>query len=404
MMRSKAFKTFNLILCSTLLLCVDSLRSQNIVGHTAAQFTANPVRLTDTDVSEFFLRTPDLGSLPKTPEARRIAAKLDAHIAAFVDDAPWMPFHHTLGISGYETSFGHPDGMFLSLAFALPHLKPETAAKVRGFLKRELSNSPPYAQAGFSHRTGRPRESYDVPANLRRSGQGSAFSALGIYSFWAYCHFAGEPAAAKAHWERIKTRAKPLLEADYKFDAQRTNSSQGEAQKLNGDLAGLIGFVRLAGLNQDAEAERAALRRGRELFELRVNHERVNPGFVEKSSAATKSLHNFRLSRYCDLVPEVAAAVARFTADCATRNLKTFREERNGWYLAFGDRLIGGENYTNPIHFAHSLFVGAALVERLPAGQLAGHVDVPWCQGDFYFMEKCTYSLWASGGRPWISL
>ena len=404
MMRSKAFKTFNLILCLAPFLCVDSLRSQNIVGLTAAQFTANPVGLTDTDVSEFFLRAPDLGSPPKTPAARRIAAKLDAHVGAFVDGAPWMSFHHTLGISGYETSFSHPDGMFLSLAFALSNLKPETAAKVRGILKRELSNSPPYAEAGFTHRTGRPRESYDVPTNLRPSGQGSAFSALGIYSLWAYCHFAGDHGTTKAHWEQIKTRARPLLESDYKFEVQRTNSSKGEAQKLNGDLAGLIGFARLARLNQDAEAERAALRRSRELFELRINLERANPIFVEKSSAATKSLHNFRLSRYCDLVPEVAEAIARFTSDCAARNLKAFREERNGWYLAFGDRLIGGENYTNPIHFAHSLFVGAALVERLPAAQLAGYVDVPWCQGDFYFMEKCIYTLWASGGRPWISL
>jgi hypothetical protein len=404
MRRGRTLKTFNLILCSSVFLCVDSLRAQNIVGHTAAQFTANPVRLTDTDVSEFFLRPPQVATRAESSEAKRIAAKLEAHVAAFLEGAPWMPFQHTLGISGYETSFSHPDEMFLSLALALSHLKPETAAKAREFLKRELSSSPPYAEAGFNYRTGRARESYEVPTNLRRSGQGTAFSALGIYSFWAYCHSAGDSDAANAHWERIKTRARPLLEGDYPFDTRRTNSTKGEAQKLNGDLAGLVGLVRLARLNQDVEAERAARHRGRDLFELRVNLERVNPVFVEKSSAATKSLHNFRLSRYCDLVPEVAEAVARLTDRCGSRNLQTFREERNGWYLAFGDRLIGGENYTNPIHFSHSLFIGAALIERLPATQLAGYVDVPWCKGDFYFMEKCTYTLWAFGGRPWISL
>ena len=109
MTRRKAFQTFNLILCFLAFLCVDSLGSQNIVGHTTAQFTANPVRLTDTDVSEFFLQRPDLSAHPESPEARRIAWKLDAHIAAFVNGAPWMPFHRTLCSSGYETSFSHPD-------------------------------------------------------------------------------------------------------------------------------------------------------------------------------------------------------------------------------------------------------------------------------------------------------
>ena len=53
MTRSRALGTFNLILCSLLFLCVDSLRAQNIVEQVTSVFTANPVRLTDTDVSEF---------------------------------------------------------------------------------------------------------------------------------------------------------------------------------------------------------------------------------------------------------------------------------------------------------------------------------------------------------------
>ena len=47
-----------------------------------------------------------------------------------------------------------------------------------------------------------------------------------------------------------------------------------------------------------------------------------------------------------------------------------YRAERVTWYMAFGDRLIGGENYTNPPHFARSLFAAGALVEHLDAEQL----------------------------------
>jgi hypothetical protein len=154
----------------------------------------------------------------------------------------------------------------------------------------------------------------------------------------------------------------------------------------------------------DADTGRLAITRARQLLELRVNLDRVNPRIVEKSADATKGLHNFKLARYCALVPEVADALRRHTEGCATAHLQAFRQERNGWHLAFGDRFIGGENYTNPLHLPHALFTGAVFVEQLPADQLAGFLDVPWCRGDLYFIEKCAFALWADSGRPWSKL
>src|SRR5262245_5645525 len=71
----------------------DTLRGQNIVESAATrapQFTANPVRLTDTDVSEFLFRTPAFGAATPSREAQRIAAKLEAHVRQFLEGAPWM--------------------------------------------------------------------------------------------------------------------------------------------------------------------------------------------------------------------------------------------------------------------------------------------------------------------------
>jgi hypothetical protein len=394
---------FKIIVTFATLFFIDSAESQNIVVQFSDRFTANPVRLTDTDVSELFFRTPDLPGRATSSEGRRIAAKLEAHVAAFLDGAPWMPFQQTLGISGHEISFAHPDEMFLVLSQSLPSLSEATAARVKGFLETELLKTPPYAEQGFDHLSGRPRESYDVPPALRIPGRGKANGALGVYAFWAWCHNAGRPAST-TDWDAIQARMKSLLEAEYKFDPQTNGPGKGEAQELNGDLAGLIGLVRLARLQGDVAIEQRALRRGRELLDFRVNLERTNPFILENSDAATKKLHNARLSRYCNLVPEVGGALARFSADCGARNLKSFRGERNGWFLAFGDRFIGGENYTNPIHFPRSLFAGAALIEQLPAQQLFTFVDVPWCKGDFYFIERCVLALWADVGRPWKQL
>jgi hypothetical protein len=399
---------FNLFLTIFNLFCVDSLLAQNIVESTTAEFTANPVGLTDMDVSEFFGKVPAYGGQQRTekptPDLLRVRRELEAEVDAFVAGAPWRPFHHTLGISGYETEFAHPDEVFLVLSLVLPWLAGERAERVKDWLKFELVAHPPFGQAGYFFRDGRARERYEVPAALLPAGQAKAASALGLYSFWQYVQATGEREALISRWTEVTNRAAPLLEMTYEFDLERKPSARGEPERLNGDLAGLLGLARMARLRGDALLERRARARGRELLELRVNLERVSPKLLEHSKAASKRLHNVHLARFNLLVPEVAQAVAHGSADCAVRNLRVFREERNGWFMAFGDRLIGGENYTNPLSLPRAQFVGAALIERLPSETLAGFLDVPWCAADLSWLEKAVWVLWTAAGQPWTTL
>lgn len=397
-----AFKTFFLLVAA---FSVDSSSAQNIVAPDFSGFTANPVMLTDTEVSELTGKTPNLlPPLNAPPDAARITSKLDRHVREFLDGAPWMPYHHTLGISGYEASFAHPDEVFYTLSIALPFLNGETMRRVREFLTAELHTNPPYGAPGYEFRTGRPRESYDVPLRLRREGRHQAADLFGIYAFWAFTYFSGDTNAAQAHWPAIKARLRPLLTGRYAFDPLARSDGKGAAERLNGDLAGLIGGIRLARANGDSERERQARTRCRELLEHRLNLDRTNPTLLEPSNAASRSLHHAKLARFCRLVPELAEAIATGTDQCAARNVKRFREKRNAWFLAYGDRFVGGENYTNPIHFPWSLFTAAALIEQLPSPELASFVDVPWCRGDLYFMQTCVLALWAADGRPWQNL
>jgi hypothetical protein len=165
---------------------------------------------------------------------------------------------------------------------------------------------------------------------------------------------------------------------------------------LNGNLAALLATVRLARANADSNTVQRALARATQLLELRVNLERVNPRILEPTDSTTKHLHAGKVARFCALTPEAGEAMRTLTEGCGAAHLRNFREARNGWFLAFGDRLIGGENYTNPPHFSRALFAGAVLVEQLPAEQVASFVDVPWCKGDFYFIEKCALALQAA--------
>jgi hypothetical protein len=372
-----------------------AVHSQNVIEDRAVGPTAPPIEMSEAQVIPLIEQTNRALS-PAQPAPlwkRRLATKLDRHVNEFIDGVPWMPFHHTLGISGYEVAFDHPDEMFYALALALPHLQTNTAARTRAFLTTQLEEHPPYGQQGVDHKTGRAREAYDVPTHLRVTGQGQARSAFGVYAFWKFVTVSGDSALAKRHWNAVKDRVQPLLDGDYVFDTAKRDYHRDEAEALNGNLAALIATARLARTNSDAAMERRALARTRQLLELRVNLDRVNPKILEATDSSTKHLHISKLARFCDLTPEIVDAVRTLTEGCTAARLKDFRQARNGWFIAFGDRMIGGENYTNPIHFSRALFAGAALVEKLPPEELAAFVDVPWCKGDFYFIEKCALAL-----------
>lgn len=378
----------------TILMLRTDIFCQNIVDNDELDLKLPEVKLGVDDLMKVIANLPTkCGKIPEFKEAKRVARKLDDHTREMLQNMPLMPFHHTLGISGYEVYFNHPDVVFYTLSISLPFLSKDTRRMVEMYLEQEANVLPPYSIEGYDNRTGNARESYDVPMNLRIQGNGRARNAFGVYAFWSWYYFTENTNAMKIHWNSIKERIKPLLVKPYGFDIYRTDYSKDEAENLNGDLAGLIGFIRLAQINNDdiialTNAQAKAL----ELLNLRVNLERVNPKILTKTSA-TKSLHIYKLARYCSMVPEIAFALKEYGGGCAEKRLNAFREARNGWYIAFADRFIGGENYTNPLHFGRALFSGAALIEKLHPDTLAKYIDVPHCRGDLYFIEKCALTL-----------
>jgi len=375
--------------------------AQNVIDTAAHERSIEPVRLEAKHVDALLAETPDFAVRAEGSEAARVRARLREHVAAFVDGYPWKAFHNTLGISGYEAYFNHPDEMVYSFSIALPQLDADTAETTRRFLAEQVRALPPYAREGFENRRGRPRERYAVPDGLRLGGKGKANGTLGVYALWAYGFWAEVPKAAETHWDAVKARMAPLLEKPYAFDIDVPDDTHDEAERLTADLAGLVGLARLARTVGDAETAKRARAKTLELLTLRVNLERVNPKVLHRSHAASKSLHNAKLTRYGDLVPEVGRAVADLSGGLGRARLAAFRAKRNAWYLAFAERLIGGENYVSPPHMGRAMMAGATFIERLPGERLLRFVDVPWCDGDFYFIEKCTYSLWAAGGRKW---
>ena len=90
--------------------------------------------------------------------------------------------------------------------------------------------------------------------------------------------------------------------------------------------------------------------------------------------------------QHCDEAPCTQACLT----GAITRDLMTGLPL---WYQAFGERMIGGENYISPPHLARGLFVAAAEGAVLDPEQLAAKLDQPWCRADLYYIEKISAIL-----------
>src|SRR4051794_8088798 len=100
-----------LVGAAALLAAVSLTRAQNLVGGDPSAAVASAVTLTEAETKELLGRRPDYAVPPRGPDAARVARKLERHVLEFVRGFLYQGFHHTLGISGYETYFNHPDHM-----------------------------------------------------------------------------------------------------------------------------------------------------------------------------------------------------------------------------------------------------------------------------------------------------
>lgn len=140
-----------IIRCGLAMVFVSALHAQNLALDGRTGRTAPPIQLTPSEVEEIVALKP-VFRVAQGREAERVAARLNRHVRELLEGGPWMPFHHTLGISGYEVYFNHPAELFYGLSIALPLLPPDTANRVEKFLADQLERWPPYAEEGFDHK------------------------------------------------------------------------------------------------------------------------------------------------------------------------------------------------------------------------------------------------------------
>lgn len=341
-------------------------------------------------VKKYTADPPDVRP-PDGPLAAEIRHRLDAAVTELIDGRPWALLVVELGIAHEERHFWRSSETMQAVAMALPHLSPEVRQRAVAYLDGLYASGLPLRRPVIGGE-GRRREYYNLsPALIERGVTRPPRYMAGIaevYAVWAYAHYAGR-------WDKVLARPAAILDGfrdsfsrPPQFDPDGRDGNAVE--DLNRRIAGVIGYVRIADKARRPGDVKMALNRLAELAAGRVHFELADPRLLAKRS------HHATFPRYQQLVPEIGRLLADHAGGQLAANLADLDRELPVWYQAWGERLIGGENYVNPPGLARGTFLAMAYAGGAKPRQLARYLDQPWCRADLYYIEKLTAVLRAA--------
>ena len=349
----------------------------------------------DVAAAKACVAEPPESALPDDALAVDIRKRLDAAIAELIEGSKWAPFVVELGISHEELHFARTSLSMQTVAMALPYLSPEVREKAVAYLDGLFNQGVPLRKPVFDMH-GRRREYHDLPPELLEGRAARAVNRSAaiddLYALWAYAHYADR-------WERVIPQAGAILEAfrshftdPPQFDAEAENRTS--VAKLNAEIAGVIAYARIA-----AKAGRTNERKMAEYRLGQLVTERVHFEIADERLLSARS-HHGRVPRYENLTPEIVRMLADHAGEQLTANLDTLRQKLPVWYQAWGERMIGGENYVSPPALSRGIFLASAHAGAAKPAQLTSVLDQPWCRADLYYMEKLTALLRAAAAVP----
>ena len=387
-----------LVICSTVRAEVTAIDIDRMVGETIAS-----------------------GTLPSS--AQPAADDLNRHVEQMLAAGRLMPLIVVTGKTKVY-AFDHPREVFQSISMALPYLTPAVRQKAIAWLSAEYDQSPPFDGAHY-RLTGAPRcagGNYDSAVEGAATIGRTERLDLGMYAFWAFCHFAQRQDLAQRDWPKVaeaigwaQQRSERLLKSSpaeqfaaglgKKVVYDENQRADGKAVvELNGLINSVIGIARLS----DMTAHAAEATHARELL-LPLVQERM-----KFPVGMGTYLRGWEPVLWYDMTPELmrivaqhqSAAIRAHMDDPAFPDTKfNSRFSRNNfWHLAWGEGCMTDEMTVAMPQVSRSLYALRAFLYEDPPAELYRLADMPWCTDDLYWIEKMTDTLWAYGGRNWQPL
>ena len=340
-----------------------------------------------------------------SPLRRQLLARLDTAMRELIEGHPWAPLMVQLGISHESPEFWRADQAMTIVAQTLPHLPADTRRMAVAWLDEQFEAGVPLTSNTFEIDQGRRREPYDLGPTMTGGHQFAGVyrrtrpGVEGLYALWAYAEHANRWDQVLEQRTAVEETIRQLLSRPFEFrhPGNRVTPTGdieilgGDAvERLNGEIAGLIGGIRiLAAADQHDLLPRAYAALAERVTE-RVHHERADTCFVRRDDFGA---HSARMPRYLSFSPELGVILRQYAGDTMKTNLDALVRQLPVWHHAWGERLIGGENYINPPHLARAMFAALADGRGAAMEELARYIDQPWGRADLYYLEKLSAAL-----------
>jgi outer membrane protein assembly factor BamB len=348
------------------------------------------VRKIQADELRGALSGPSFRPAPDGPAAA-LRDRLDAEVCELIEGKsgqPWAPLVVQLGISRQERHFWRTSDTIQIVSLALPHLSPEVRVAATAYLDRLVAAGYPL-DVPVHAADGARREPFDLGPRMKAFAAATPRYRAGVkelYALWAYAHH-GE------RWQAVRARMDKIANVFDQFAAdvpafEPNDMERDAAQRLNARIAGVLAAARIFDRASDVDRRESALTLLAELVTLRVHQERSDHRLVRPTRGDSGGIHQAKVPRYVDLVPELSGLLRRFAGAELDEHVTELRQALPLWYQAYGERMIGGENYISPPHLARGVFAiwadGCAAAPK----DLAAKLDQPWCKADLYYVEK----------------
>ncbi|MCS6907057.1 MAG: PQQ-binding-like beta-propeller repeat protein [Anaerolineales bacterium] len=292
-----------------------------------------------------------------------------------------------------------PGELLYTLAMAYPYLDPPLQAQVKAYMAAEMQRFPPLRNLDFGVGTnwvsrGVPRERYAVPFRAQLNAwppPAPSFSV--IYALWLWSKNTGDWSYARSHWNEIKAL----------FNERRNR------MLFYADIAGAIGYYRLADRLGDTEAKQAGLQAaisamedGRQNFA--TYHRRAESMYKDPFGIET----GWYAPVFFGLTPEVGLYLREQLGSQARDYLlskeigdPTLENGLRWWYLtrAGAHAEVGETSFVAP-NAAWSHFLAHAYILGDSQETLRTWLDRPWGRGDLYSIQKIVATIHAQPERP----
>lgn len=343
-----------------------------------------------------YLDVPTPVSSRQGQPAADLSARLDDAVLELVrgdGGRPWAPLVVQLGISGEQAHFRRTAETIQVVSLAVPHLSQPVRAEAIAYLDRLWKSGCPW-EIPLHDLDGVRREPFELGPGMRQFASTAVHDdarLFDVYAVWAYAHHADRWAPVLSAVEHVERVFDEFAGQPTGFDPH--DMQHDSSQHLNRQVAGVLAAARIFGRSGDDHRHRRALELLSELVSLRVHHERTDHRLVRPTRGPRGGIHDAKIARYVDLVPELARMLGQLASGQLERHVVDLQTGLPLWYQAYGERMIGGENYISPPHLSRGLF--AAWADGLEASpdELASKLDQPWCKADLYYIEKLSAAL-----------